>query len=142
MEGALIGIAVLAAAAHLGPSGRARALSMAGALGLTPALLVAHVWDSPQLHSVRDRPATAVVAGALALVAVAALATLFVRRPAALALAAAAAIPFRVPIPLGATTASLLLPLYLVIASGAVAYIVPRLRDTDEVEGRRPGAAE
>ncbi|HEV2060712.1 MAG TPA: O-antigen ligase family protein, partial [Solirubrobacteraceae bacterium] len=50
------------------------------------------------------------------------------RRPQLLALAAAAALPFRVPIESGGDTANLLVPLYLVIAAGVLAYALPRLR--------------
>ncbi|MDQ3722376.1 MAG: O-antigen ligase family protein, partial [Actinomycetota bacterium] len=50
------------------------------------------------------------------------------RRPALLALAAAAVLPFRVPIGSGGNTANLLVPLYLVIAAGVLAYALPRLR--------------
>jgi O-antigen ligase len=49
------------------------------------------------------------------------------RRPELLALAAAAALPFRVPIESGGDTANLLVPLYLVIAAGVLAYAMPRL---------------
>ena len=49
----------------------------------------------------------------------AALAALFVRRPALLVLLTIAALPFRIPVPTGDDdTASLLLPLYVVIAAG------------------------
>ena len=50
------------------------------------------------------------------------------RRPELLALAAAAALPFRVPIESGGDTANLLVPLYVVIAAGVLAYALPRLR--------------
>ena len=59
------------------------------------------------------------------------LALLFVRRPAALPLAALATLPFRVPIEAGGATANLLVPLYLVVAAGALAWAVPRVRDGD-----------
>ncbi|HYF26492.1 MAG TPA: O-antigen ligase family protein [Baekduia sp.] len=42
-------------------------------------------------------------------------------------LAAAAALPFRVPISAGGSTANLLVPLYVVVAAGALSYAVPRL---------------
>ena len=59
-------------------------------------------------------------------------------RPAWLPVAAVAALPFRVPIAAGGTTSSLLVPLYLVIAAGVLAYAVPRL-----LRGaRRRGRAE
>src|SRR4051794_41719193 len=51
--------ALLAAAAVLAPTVRGRAWAMLGALVLTPVLLLAQIWDTPQLHAVRDRPALA-----------------------------------------------------------------------------------
>ena len=120
--------ALLAAAALLARSPRARGAAMLAALVLTPVLLVANVWSTPQLQPLRERPllALAAAAGALALLALGAVA--IQRRPELLALAAAAALPFRVPIDSGGDTANLLVPLYLVIAAGALAYAVPRLR--------------
>jgi O-antigen ligase len=142
VEAGLIVVALLAAAAHLAPSTRGRALSMAGALTLSPVLLIAHMWDGPQVQAVGERPAMAGAGAALGLVAMSGLAWLFLRRPGALALAAVTLMPFRLPIPIGATTANLLVPLYLVIGSGALAYIVSCLRGGRKSEGRRPGAAE
>ena len=37
------------------------------------------------------------------------------------------AVPFRVPIAIGGSTANLLVPLYVVVAAGALAYAVPRI---------------
>jgi len=120
--------ALLAAAVLLARSARARAAAMLGAIGLTPVLLVASIWSTPQLAPLRDRPllALAAAAGGMTLLALGAWA--IHRRPAVVALAAAAALPFRVPIESGGDTANLLLPLYLVIAAGVLAYAVPRLR--------------
>jgi O-antigen ligase len=85
----------------------------------------------------------AAAAGALAVVVVAALAVLFSRRPGWLPVAAVAALPFRVPIASGGSTANLLVPLYLVVAAGALGYAVPRLLDREREEhGRRPGVLE
>ena len=57
-------------------------------------------------------------------------------------MAAAATLPFRVPIASGGSTANLLVPLYLVVAAGAVAYAVPRLAGPRAPGGRaRPGRA-
>ena len=54
---------------------------------------------------------------------------MFVRRPALLVLLTIAALPFRIPVPTGDDdTASLLLPLYVVIAAGCVAYVWRALR--------------
>jgi O-antigen ligase len=124
-------VALLAAGAALLPSARARAWAMAGALVLTPVLLVGEIWSTPQFHPVRDRPALALAAAAVGLVALAGLALAIERRPGLLALLAAAAIPFRVPIQSGGATANLLVPLYLVVAAGVLAYIRARLREPD-----------
>jgi O-antigen ligase len=133
--------ALLAAAVLLVSSPRARGAAMLGALVLTPVLLVANIWSTPQFEPLRSRPLVALTAaaGGLALLALGAAA--INRRPQLLALAAAATLPFRVPIESGGDTANLLVPLYLVIASGALAYAVPRLRaprGLDEERDVRP----
>jgi O-antigen ligase len=139
MTDAILGVgiviaAALAAAAVLAPTSRARAGAMLGALALTPVLLVAEIWDTPQLRTARDEPLIAVGAAALGLAAVAALAFLLGRRPGVLAVLALAALPFRVPVESGGSTANLLVPLYLVIAAGALAWLVPRLRDGEDYD--------
>jgi len=143
--------ALLAAAVLLGVGGpkagspRARAAAMLGALVLTPVLLVANIWSTPQFEPLRERPLLALVAGCGGLAVLGLGAWTIHRRPEWLALAAAAALPFRVPIESGGDTANLLVPLYLVIAAGALAYAVPRLRarpgldDADAEPGCRRG---
>ncbi|HMJ01593.1 MAG TPA: O-antigen ligase family protein [Conexibacter sp.] len=118
---------LLAAAALLARDPRQRALAMAGALLLAPVLLVVDIWDSPQFEVVHDQPLAAGVGAAVGLCAIAALALLMARRPLVLPLLVLAALPFRVPIEVGGTTSNLLVPLYLVIAAGALAAIVPAL---------------
>ncbi|HEV2785104.1 MAG TPA: O-antigen ligase family protein, partial [Solirubrobacteraceae bacterium] len=59
-----------------------------------------------------------------------------------LALAAAAALPFRVPIESGGDTANLLVPLYLVIAAGVLAYALPRLRAPRSLDDVEPDESE
>jgi O-antigen ligase len=125
--GAVVAVLLVACALVVGEP-RRRALAMAGALGLAPVLLLADIWDSPQLDVVRDEPLAAALAALLALVAIAGLARLIARRPIALPLLAIAALPFRIPIEVGGSTSNLLVPLYLVIAAGTVATIVPQLR--------------
>jgi O-antigen ligase len=142
--------ALLAAAVLLARSDRARSVAMLGALALTPVLLVASIWSTPQLQPLRDRPLLALAAAGGGLVVLALGAVAIHRRPELVALAAAAALPFRVPIESGGDTANLLIPLYLVIASGVLAYAVPRLRaapgldddDDDDGRARRPGPLE
>lgn len=142
----LIVCALLAAGAMLLTNPRRRAWATVGALALAPILLVSSIWDTDQLHTLRDRPAFAVAAVVAGVVVLAALAALFDRRPALFPLAAALTIPFRIPIAVAGTTANLLVPLYLVVGAGALAYAVPRLRAeavgrTYDAE-RRPGALE
>lgn len=124
----MIAVAGLAATAALAPTARARALGMAGALALTPVLLVGEIWDSPQFHTVRGHPGAAAVAVLAALALVAALAALMTRRAWVLPVLAVVALPFRVPIEAGGSAANLLVPLYLVVAAGAVACIAEALR--------------
>ncbi len=135
--------ALLAAAVLLVRSPRTRALAMLGALVLTPVLLVASIWSTPQFEPLRERPLLALGAAGAGLVVLALGALAIHRRPALLALAAAATLPFRVPIESGGDTANLLVPLYLVIASGVLAYAVPRLRaprGLDDEQDVRPRA--
>ena len=135
-------IALLAGAALLAPSTRARAAASLGALVLTPILLVADIWDSSPLVSLRDHPPVAAAAVVAALVAVVVLAWVFGRWPALLPLLAVAALPFRIPISAGGDTANLLVPLYLVIGAGVLSCAVARLRAEDDDAPFRPGWLE
>jgi O-antigen ligase len=139
----LIIAALLAAGALVAPSPRPRAAAMLGALILAPIILGFHIADSDQVKPLRDHPALAVAGGIVAVAAVAGLAVLFARRPAWLPVAAVATLPFRVPISSGGSTSNLLVPLYLVVAAGALGYAIPRLFGDDPPEnGRRPGILE
>jgi hypothetical protein len=139
----LIVAALLAAAALVAPSPRPRAAAMLGALILAPIILGFHIADSDQVKPLRDHPAVAAAGAVVAVLAVAGLAVLFARRPVWLPIAAAATLPFRVPIASGGSTSNLLVPLYLVVAAGALGYALPRLLDGDlEEHGRRPGILE
>ncbi len=62
-----------------------------------------------------------------AVVVIGALSLLMRRRPEAFPLLAIFALPFRLPIDTGGRTVNLLIPLYLVVAAGALTFIVPRL---------------
>ena len=117
----LAGIAVLARPPQLA------AWATFGALVLTPVLVLAQIWDSSQLRPLRDRPALFLALGVAALVAVGIAAWLVRRWPTLLPIAAMLALPFRIPIAAGGSTSNLLLPLYFVIAAGALAWAVPRL---------------
>ena len=141
-EVGVVAAAVLAAGTVLLPSARAQALAMAGALVLTPALLIAHIWDTPQVDPIRDRPLLAAAGAAVALAVLAGAAILVDRRPTVFPVAALAVLPFRVPVESGGTTANLLIPLYFVVAAGALAFIVPRLRGRREEPPPAPGRLE
>jgi O-antigen ligase len=137
-------VALLAAGALVAPSARVRAWAITAALLVAPALLLVDVWDTAAFRPVRDRPLVALAGAVVVVVGLAGGAALLAGRPTALAVAAVAAMPFRLPITIGATTANLLVPLYAVIAAGALGYAVPRLlRGSEESERpRRPGPVE
>jgi hypothetical protein len=124
----VVAAAAVVAVALLHPEPRARALAMLGALLLAPALLLADIWHSPQLSIVHRHPALAAAIGAIGLLAVCALAFVIWRRPWLLAPLVLVTLPFRVPVAAGGTTSNLLVPLYLVVGAGALAFIVPVLR--------------
>jgi putative inorganic carbon (HCO3(-)) transporter len=139
--GAVVAV-LLAAGALLAREPRERALAMAGALLLAPVLLLADIWDSPQLAVVRDHPLPAAVGGVVAIGVVAALALAMTRNALVLPLLALAALPFRVPIEVGGTTSNLLVPLYVVIAAGALAAIARGLREEEPATSWSPGWLE
>ncbi len=120
-------VAALAAGAILVSQPRARAASMLGALVLAPVLLLADIWNSPQLSVVHHHPLLALVGAVVGLAVVAGLAVVIHRRPWLLAPLAVLALPFRVPIASGGTTSNLLVPLYLVVAAGSLAAIAKAL---------------
>ena len=107
---------------------------MLGALVLAPVILGFHIADSDQVKPLRDHPSLAAAGAVGAVVVLAVLALLFDRRPAWLPVAAAATLPFRVPIASGGSTANLLVPLYLVVAAGA---LPTRCRGWPGGDGRR-----
>ncbi len=108
-------------------SGWTRALALLGALTLTPVLLAIDVWHTTQVEHLRAHPAEAAGAIVLGLAVVTALALLVYRHPRAFPVLAVAALPFRLPISTGGSTSNLLVPLYLVVGAGSLAYLVPRL---------------
>jgi O-antigen ligase len=138
----LILVSLLAAGALVLRNPRAQAAAMLGALLLAPIILGFHIADSDQVRPLRDHPALAAAAGVVAALAVAALAVLFAKRPVWLPVAAAATLPFRVPIASGGSTANLLVPLYLVVSAGTLAYAVPRLLGEERPERGRVGVLE
>ena len=124
----VVAAALLAAVVLLVRAPRPRATAMLGALVLCAVLLLADVWHSPRLATVHRHPLYAVVAGLIGLVVLVALARPVSRRPWLIAPLAVIALPFRVPINAGGTTSNLLVPLYVVVALGAVAYILSAWR--------------
>jgi O-antigen ligase len=137
----LLALAACAAAALAWPTPRGRALGQAAALLIAPVLLVAEVAGSAQLHSIGHHPAVAAAGGALGLVALVLLARALSRRPGLLPVAAVLALPFRVPIQAGGTTANLLLPLYAVIAAGTLAALWRGWRGRAAGEASQPPGA-
>ena len=122
-----------AGAALLLPHPRGRALAALTALVLTPVLLVGELWDSPQMVTLRHRPGVAAAGIVAGLLAVGVLAALFRRQPWLLPPLAVFTLPFRIPLESGGQSANLLVPLYVVVAAGVVAYAWNRLvgrRDT------------
>ena len=114
-------------------SPRARALAMLAAPLLALGALVSLNVDAAA-DELSARPALAAAGAAAGLVLLAALTVLFLRRPAWFALLALAALPFRIPLSAGDTSASLLLPLYGVIGAGVLAYAIRRLRPGGETD--------
>ncbi len=139
----MIAVALLAATVILARDDVKRAWAMLGALVLSPILLLAEIWNSPQLGVIHRHPLEALVGAAFALVALAVVAVLLARRPRLLAPLAVAVLPFRIPIQAGGAavtgngSANLLVPLYFVVAAGALAWLVPIL--WERRDGGPPG---
>jgi putative inorganic carbon (HCO3(-)) transporter len=112
--------AAAAASSIVLPAGRARAVTMLLALTLFPLLILGDQWHSAQIVDLRDSAAAFILLGAAAAAASIVLAAIFHRWPILLPLAIVAALPFRVPLEAGGDTANLLVPLYLVLAGGAL----------------------
>ncbi len=91
-------------------------------------------------------PSFGVLALALAgaLVVIGALTVLMRRSPEAFPLLALLALPFRLPISADGRTVNLLLPLYAVVAAGALAHLLPRVLDRGSAyrSGRPPMALD
>jgi O-antigen ligase len=131
----IIVAAGLVAAAVLGRSERLRALAMLAAVVLAPALLLADIWNTSHLRFVHRHPLPAALGAVLALALLVALAAVIARRPRLVAPLVVLTLPFRIPITTGGTTSNLLVPLYVVLAAGALAYIGTAFG----VWGRGPG---
>jgi len=83
-----------------------------------------------------------IAAGIATLVITGALTVLMRRRPDAFPLLAIFALPFRLPISVDGRTVNLLIPLYLVIAAGTIAHLIPRWLNRDMLPRRSPIALE
>ena len=121
---------------------RARAVLIAAALVLTPALLALALWNNPKVAPLHHHPHRGVAVILAILVVVAILAHLINRHQQLLPLLAVGALPFRIP--LGSVSSGLLIPLYAVIASGALVFIVrnwnqaPEAASEDRRQSRLP----
>lgn len=128
--------AVLVAAMLLVAGRRARAAAMLGALVLCPVLLLGEVGRSSKLRVVSDHPLEVVVAALVALVVLAAAAVWLARHPHVFPMLAVLTLPFRIPLALSGTTSNLLVPLYVVLAAGALAWLGTALRGSPQVRYR------
>jgi O-antigen ligase len=122
-----VAVALLAATALLSRTPRVRALAMLGALILTPVLLISQVYNTDQFAFARHHPSLAIAGGVVAVAGLCVAAALLRRWPDAFPVIAVFALPFRIPIAVGGSTANLLVPLYLVVGAGVLAYIWPTL---------------
>lgn len=136
----VVAAAIFAATAMLARSDERRAWAMLGALVLAPVLLLDDVWHSPQLAIVHHHPLTAVAGAAVALAVLAAAAYAIHRIPWVVAPLTVLTLPFRIPISSGGSTNNLLVPLYLVIAASALAWLAPVLWRARATAGQRPPA--
>jgi O-antigen ligase/polysaccharide polymerase Wzy-like membrane protein len=122
LAGMLVGCAA-AACAIAGTNLRWRKTALILALAVAPALVLGDVWDEERVVSFRDDPPVVAAASVALLIAIGAGAALMRRLPAAFPLLALALLPLRVPVEIGGETANLLIPLYVVIAAGAIAWL-------------------
>ena len=120
---------------------RRRVGAALGALAFA-ALALVLLADDQIADAVSPRPGLAAAGSVLALLVLGALVLLFRRRPEALPLAVVAVLPFRVPVTVGDETASLLLPLYVVIAAGCLALVLGREGDGADPAGRDGDGAD
>jgi putative inorganic carbon (HCO3(-)) transporter len=119
--------AALVAVAVLAPRARQRAVAMLVLLILAPVLLLAEEWNSHRLAPLHHHPLEGVAAVVLGLALIVALAIPIARRPWLMAPLMVLTLPVRIPITLGGTTSNLLIPLYVVLASGTLAYAASTL---------------
>ena len=114
---------------------RARLIAMAVALAVAPVIVLGSVWDEPRVVDFRESAAQVGVALFVAVAGVALLVAAFRRLPEAFPIAAFAVLPLRVPVEIGAETANLLVPLYLVIAAGFIVTALSDRQPADQSDG-------
>jgi O-Antigen ligase len=117
---------------------RWRAFASVCALVLVSVILVGHIWNTEQFRSISDDAAAFSALLVCGLLLIVLLAMLFLRRPELFPLLAVASLPFRVPIEAAGSTSKLLVPLYLVIAGGTVAYALGQVRSPAAAAVKRP----
>ncbi len=129
--------ALAAAAAITIAPGRRRSGAMVAAIILVPILILGDQWHSHRIIDLRHHPLHIIAAVLLAAAALGALTAVVRRWPRALPLLIVGTLAFRVPLEAGGETANLLVPLYLVIAAGALAAAIRDSRPGAETPGSR-----
>ncbi|MEA2295363.1 MAG: hypothetical protein QOE86_3002 [Solirubrobacteraceae bacterium] len=127
--------ALAAACVLILPDPRRRTLAMPVAL-LLAVVTIYTVADGQIRQQISGHAALAAAGVALALAGLAVLGYVFRRWPAAFVVAAVATLAARIPLDIGGESASLLLPLYAVIAGGVVARLSGRATVRAEAERR------
>lgn len=118
--GTLAAALAAAAAITLGP-GRRRSAAMLAAITLVPILILGDQWHSHRIVDLRHHPLHILAAAIVAALVLLVLTASFRRWSRALPLLIVGTLAFRVPLEAGGESANLLVPLYLVIAAGALA---------------------
>jgi O-antigen ligase len=119
----VVAAAGLVALLLIHPGRQVRAAAMLGAVVLSPVLLLAAIWHSPQVSLIHRHPLEAVAAAVVLLAVVGLLAGVIHRWPWLLAPLVVFTLPFRIPVSAGGTTSNLLAPLYLVVGASALAFV-------------------
>jgi O-antigen ligase len=119
---------------------RVRAAAMVLALVLAPALVAGDLWDTERFRDLRDSPMQLLALAVIAAIGISLLTAVILRWPAALPLLAFGVLAFRIPVELGGETSNLLIPLYLVIASGTAATAIATYQSRGVLRSRVGGA--
>lgn len=118
----------------------AMGLGLAAAVGL----VTGEVWDQERFVDLRSEPGVVALGLLLGGLALGAVAALFARNPAVVAIAAFAVLPLRLPVQVGDETNFLLVPLYGVIAGAWVrgGWLIWRGRAEELQRGSSPAATD